>query len=114
MNRALAAISVALFAPIALATEPYEGKWAAEASWCGNTPATTDQVPVTITSAGMSGYETDCRFIGVEQEGNAWIATERCSSEGMTWTERTRMMVSGDRLTLTSEDGIRTTLVRCK
>ncbi|HOV03563.1 MAG TPA: hypothetical protein PLJ34_02095 [Hyphomicrobiales bacterium] len=111
--------SIALFGALvvsgaALAAEPYEGKWAAEAAWCRNTPATTDQVPITVSARGIEGYESSCPFTSVTRKDGNYVAKAKCSGEGETWTETYVMAVEGRTLTLTYEDGSSVKFVKCK
>ena len=114
MRAVVLVIATSLVAGAAFAAEPYEGKWAGEAAWCKNKPSETDQVPLEITKKGIKGYESSCPFISVKKQGTAWVATAKCSGEGETWTETTKMEVDGSRLTLTYDDGTAVELVRCK
>ncbi|MEZ5841497.1 MAG: hypothetical protein R3D02_14070 [Hyphomicrobiales bacterium] len=114
MRSFLILIAATTLATTALAGEPFEGKWAAEAAWCKNKPSMTDQVPIKVSRKGIEGYESSCPFTSVTQKGGSYVARAKCSGEGETWTETYVMKVEGNKLTLTYEDGSATQYVRCK
>ena len=91
------------------------GTWAAEEAWCGNTSATTDQVPIRITAERFEGYENRCDITAIEQTGDSYDASLSCESEGMTSQETVNMRVVEDTLTLTYADrgGEPVAFVRC-
>jgi hypothetical protein len=95
--------------------ETFVGTWAAEASWCENTSATTAQVPIRITAERFEGYENRCDITAIEQTGGSYDASLSCEAEGVTSQETVNMRVAGDRLTLTWADrgGEPVTFVRC-
>ncbi|MFN3816843.1 hypothetical protein [Brevundimonas sp.] len=95
--------------------ETFVGTWAAQAAWCGNTAATTDQVPVRITAERFEGYENRCDITAIQQRGDSYDASLACEAEGMTSREQVNMRVVADRLTLTWADrsGEPVQLVRC-
>ena len=95
--------------------ESFVGTWAAEAAWCDNTSATTDQVPIRITAERFEGYENRCDITAIEQAGDSYDASLACEAEGMTSRERVNLRVVEDRLTLTYADrgGAPVQLVRC-
>ena len=95
--------------------ESFVGTWAANAAWCGNSPATTDQVPIRITAERFEGYENRCDITAIEQRGDSYDASLACEAEGMTSRETVNMRVSADRLTLihADRDGEPVQLVRC-
>ena len=95
--------------------ESFVGTWAAQAAWCDNTSATTDQVPIRITAERFEGYENRCDITAIEQTGDSYDASLACEAEGMTSRETVNMRVVEDRLTLTYADrgGEPVQLVRC-
>lgn len=95
--------------------DSFVGTWAANAEWCGNTSATTDQVPIRITAERFEGYENRCDITAIDQTGDSYDASLRCEAEGMTSQEQVNMRVVGDVLTLTYADrsGEPVTFVRC-
>ena len=110
-SAAVAALALAL---PTLAAEPYEGAWAAKVAWCGHSSSQTDEVPITISSKGLEGYEYGCSFASVNKLGNAWIATMVCGAEGENWVETMRMTVSGNTLTLKADGKRGVKFIRCK
>ncbi len=95
--------------------DSFVGTWAANADWCANTSAMTDQVPIRITTDRFEGYETRCDITAIEQAGDSYDVTLACEAEGMTSRERVNMRVVEDRLTLTWSDrgGEPVQLMRC-
>jgi hypothetical protein len=95
--------------------DSFVGTWAADETWCGNTPATTDQVPIRISALRFEGYENRCDITAIEQRGDSYDAGLTCEAEGMTSREAVNMRVVGDVLTLTwaNRDGEPVRLVRC-
>ena len=95
--------------------DSFVGAWAADAAWCGNTSATTDQVPILITAERFEGYENRCDITAIERTGDSYDASLSCEAEGMTSQETVNMRVVGDTLTLTYADrgGEPVQLVRC-
>lgn len=80
----------------------FVGRWSADVSWC-NAP-TGDGRPIDITPDRFEGYENSCAITAVTQTDVGYEATLRCEGEGMTSTERVRMVVTGQQLTLTYLD----------
>lgn len=80
----------------------FVGRWAADVAWCPNTNGDTQ--PITITPTQFIGYENRCDIADVTQTSGAYQATLRCQSEGTTSTERVRMAVQGQNLSLTYVD----------
>ena len=95
--------------------DSFVGTWAADEAWCGNTSATTDQVPIRITAERFEGYENRCDITAIEQTGDSYDAHLSCEAEGMTSRETVNMRAVGDTLTLTWADrgGEPVRLVRC-
>ena len=93
----------------------FTGRWAADAAWCGNTSATTDQVPIEITTTEFRGYENRCAIGEVTETDAGWEAQLTCESEGTTTNERARFAVAGEAMTVSwlDRDSAPTTLVRC-
>lgn len=96
--------------------DSFVGSWAANADWCANTSATTDQVPIRITAERFEGYENRCDITAIEQSGDSYDAVLSCETEGMTSQERVNMRAVEDHLTLTYADrgGEPVQLVRCE
>lgn len=93
----------------------FTGRWAADAAWCGNTSATTDQVPIEITTTEFRGYENRCAIGEVSETDAGWEAQLACQSEGTTSNERVRFSVAGEAMTVSwlDRDTGPMTLVRC-
>lgn len=102
-------------APAPEITPAFVGAWAANAAWCGNTPATGDSVPIRISETRFEGYENRCDIVQIDGGGTSWNATLSCQAEGQTSMERVRMDVTGDALNLVYLDrgGEGVTLTRC-
>ena len=84
--------------------DSFVGLWAADAAWCANTAATTDRVPIRITTDRFEGYENRCDIVGIRQAGDSYDATLACEAEGVTSREAVNMRVRDDRLALTWTD----------
>lgn len=99
----------------ASANPAFTGLWASQASWCGNTSATTDQVPVRITTTEFRGYENTCQIGQVTESDAGWEAQLQCEAEGQRTNERARFAVSGEAMTISWLDrqSPPTTLTRC-
>lgn len=91
----------------------FVGRWAADVTWC--TAPTGDGRPIEITATRFEGYENSCEIADIEQIANGYEAVLQCQSEGMSSTERVRMVVTGQSMALTYLDGgsNRTTLTKC-
>jgi hypothetical protein len=113
----VAVLGLMLSTVCASAAEPWEGLWAAEASWCRNSPGETDQVPVRYSRTGIEGLESACSLTKVTrlQKVNAWILDQSCSGEGESWSARELVMVTdeGDMVRFT-EEGFAITMKRCR
>lgn len=96
-------------------TPAFVGAWAANAAWCGNTPATGDSVPIRISETRFEGYENRCDIVQIDGGGTSWNATLSCEAEGQTNMERVRMDVTGDAMNLVYVDrgGEGVTFTRC-
>ena len=97
------------------ATPPFAGAWAADSSWCGNTAAGGDAVPIRISPTRFEGYENRCDIVQIDGGGTSWTATLSCEAEGETYAERVRMDVVGDAMNLVYLDrgGQAVALTRC-
>ncbi len=93
----------------------FTGLWASQVSWCDTTSATTDQVPVRITTTEFRGQENVCQIGRISESDAGWEAQLQCQAEGQQRTERARFAVSGEALTISWLDrqSSPTTLVRC-
>lgn len=92
----------------------FTGRWAAQASWCANTSATTDQVAIEITATEFNGYESRCTLAEVTEVGASWEAARRCEAEGERRIDRIRMTVVENTMTLDYLDsGASVSLVKC-
>ncbi len=93
--------------------DSFVGRWAADVSWC--TAPTGDGRPIEITPDRFEGYENSCAITAVAQANAGYDATLRCQGEGVTSTERVRMIVTGSQLALTYLDrgGEPVTLNKC-
>lgn len=80
----------------------FVGRWAADVSWC--TAPTGDGRPIEITPDRFEGYENSCAITALTETDTGYDATLRCEGEGMTSTERVRMVATGNQLTLTYLD----------
>lgn len=92
----------------------FVGRWSSNRDWCARPQA--DQRPIEITTTRFEGYENGCDLLVIDQVEGAYEATRRCTSEGATTTDRVRMAVNGETLTLTYLDqpGVTaTTLLKC-
>jgi len=98
----------------ATAAEPWEGKWAADPSWCGNTSETTDAVPVVYSRRRMEGYENSCRVTDIRRIRSETRLSLACEGEGMSYTDVQWLRVSGNRLRVRDKDGSTVTFFRCK
>lgn len=84
--------------------DSFVGTWAANADWCANTSATTDQVPIRITAERFEGHENRCDITSIQQSAGGYDAVLSCEAEGVTSQERVNMRVRDDHLTLTYSD----------
>lgn len=84
--------------------DSFVGNWAAEAAWCANTSATTDQVPIRISAQRFEGYENRCDITAIQQSGDSYDASLACEAEGMVSREQVNMRVREDRMILTYAD----------
>lgn len=95
--------AAALIPGAALATEPFEGIWAAEPDWCAfaDRIGSHDPAPVRITATEIAGLENTCHITAIEArpDENLWHLTLACEGEGQTYDERTTLML-GDENTL--------------
>lgn len=91
----------------------FVGRWAANVEWCAAPKG--EGRPIEITATRFEGYENSCAIADVEQIANGYEARLQCQSEGTTSTERVRMVVTGQSMTLTYLDrgAPRKTLTNC-
>ena len=91
----------------------FVGRWAANVEWCA--APTGEGRPIEITATRFEGYENSCDIADIEQIANGYEAVLQCQSEGTSSTERVRMVVTGQSMTLTYLDrqDARTTLTKC-
>jgi hypothetical protein len=80
----------------------FVGLWAAKAAWCA-APQGANR-PVDISPTRFEGYENSCAITAVHEDDTGYDATLACQSEGRAATERVRMSVAGQTLTLTYRD----------
>ena len=80
----------------------FVGRWAADVAWCA-APQGANR-PIEITATRFEGYENSCAIASVQQGEAGYDATLACQSEGLTSTERVRMVVAGQTLNLTYLD----------
>lgn len=100
---------------VASGNPAFTGLWASQASWCANTSATTDQVPVRITTTEYRGYENACAIGDIAETDAGWETRLQCEAEGQRSEERARFAVSDETMTISwlDRDTPPTTLVRC-
>ena len=91
----------------------FVGRWAASRSWCANTSG--PEQPIAITTTRFEGYENGCDIAAIDQVQGGYVAQMSCMAEGVVSTERLRLGVGGDTLSLTWVDrkNVRTELTRC-
>lgn len=80
----------------------FVGRWAADVRWCAEPSG--DGRPIEITTTRLLGYENSCDITAITEIDDAYEADLRCEAEGRTTTERVRMAVRGDAMTLTYAD----------
>ena len=114
---AAALIFLAAAAP-AIAAEPYEGRWAEDPAWCGNSRAAgSDRMPMTITRKSVETFASRCVVMSVRRVGALWRLQTNCRDEGHDLTEPPVpntfiLRVDGDQLFLRDDRGIQN-LIRC-
>lgn len=91
----------------------FVGRWAARATWCGNTVGPEQAIEISTTR--FEGYENGCDIARIGEVPGGYIADVACQAEGETTRERLRMSVADQTLTLTWIDrsDVRTELKRC-
>ena len=87
----------------------FVGRWSANRDWCAQPQG--DRPPIEITTTRFEGYENGCDLLVIDQVEGGYEATRRCTAEGTTATDRVRMAVNGETLTLTYLDQTDTTAV---
>ncbi len=80
----------------------FVGIWAADVAWCA-APQGANR-PIEITPTRFEGYENSCAITSVHEGEAGYDATLACQSEGVASTERVRMSVAGQTLSLTYLD----------
>lgn len=95
--------------------DSFVGLWAADAAWCVNVDAPTDQRPIRITTERFEGYENHCDIEALHQAENAYAADLICQAEGQTVRERIRLRALANTLRITwlDRDGAVSDFVRC-
>ncbi|EPC01474.1 hypothetical protein L861_05385 [Litchfieldella anticariensis FP35 = DSM 16096] len=88
------------------------GRWAAEPAWCESDGEGT---PITLSKGRFEGRENVCEMETSPVGESEWTAELQCSGEGMASSERLRMHVEDDAMTLTylDRDGAVVSLTRC-
>lgn len=91
----------------------FVGRWAAQPTWCGNTVGPEQAIEISTTR--FEGYENGCDITEIGEVQGGYIAYVTCQAEGDTNSERLRMSVADQTLTLTWIDrsDVRTELKRC-
>lgn len=91
----------------------FVGRWAADVAWCASPQG--DARPITLTPTRFEGYENSCAITALSQVPSGYEAMLACEAEGEQTTERVRLAVSGDVLTLNYLDRPRegVALTRC-
>jgi len=92
---------------------PFAGIWAPNAKACSPQIKRQGLLPAVINSQGAWAGETTCAFNTTKRVGNTWHFAAVCSDTRTKWKADVRMVVSGNRLTWTSQRGTQT-YVRCQ
>lgn len=89
------------------------GDWAADPTWCAAPQG--ERRPIRITATRFLGYENTCDIADVTEVGVSYEARLACVSEGQSNTERVRMTVKDNTLTLDYLDrgGVPVELTKC-
>ena len=80
----------------------FVGQWAAKVAWC-TAPQGANR-PIDISPTRFEGYENSCAITSVHEDDTGYDATLACQSAGQASTERVRMSVAGQTLSLTYLD----------
>ncbi len=80
----------------------FVGLWAYKAAWCA-APQGANR-PIDISPTRFEGYENSCAITSVHEDDTGYDATLACQSQGRTSSERVRMGVAGQTLSLTYLD----------
>ena len=91
----------------------YVGRWANEASWCRNTPGTTDELPVRFSARGFEGFEIGCRFDRIRGGAGEWDISATCHAEGMIEKRRITLRREGEALVWIERNQETQRMVRC-
>ncbi len=81
-----------------LAAEPFDGRWAADASACTDESALAS--PFTVTSQSLAWPGAACMIGTSYRVRDAWHISARCWGEGMVSTVPIKLQMRGDRLVL--------------
>jgi hypothetical protein len=79
--------------------QTFVGHWSANKAWCANPQG--PERPIEITTTRFEGYENSCGILSISQVADGYEAALACASEGQTSSERIRMAVQGEKMTLT-------------
>ena len=100
---AIVLATVVATGPALAQSQPYEGRWAERAQYCGNRWGPVDnpsQVPIVVGARRLQGALIDCRFNSVRAAGaNRWRVSAVCSGEGERNRETFDLSIANDRLT---------------
>ncbi|MEM7399919.1 MAG: hypothetical protein AAF354_13415 [Pseudomonadota bacterium] len=117
MRIGIAATVLSLTTP-ALASEPWEGIWAAQKDWCqyADEIGSRDPAPLQITSSRLFGLENACDITRVSKidKLQAWIVDMTCTAEGQQYVDRELFSITQDkRLLRYTSDGFAIMMHRC-
>jgi hypothetical protein len=90
----------------------FAGIWAPTPQACSPASNNRQLLPAVISQEGAWAGDVSCRFRRIKQSGNVAVVTSTCSDARQRWTNTVRLVVTGDRLTWSSERGSQT-YVRC-
>lgn len=110
----LAALAALILAGPARADDPaYVGTWASDLAQC-KVGQDRQEAPLVLSKDGYDQHETHCTFKSAEAaEGgeNEWKISADCTVEGSAQPYDFTLIVSGDTLTVTDENGARDLLL---
>jgi len=91
----------------------FVGQWTADVAWCA-APRGASR-PIDITPTRFEGYQNSCAITTIHESDTGYDAALACQSGGRTASERIRMSVSGQTLSLTYLDrgGRNVRLLKC-
>jgi hypothetical protein len=96
MRRLVSAVCTLLAASPAAAAEPFDGRWAADASAC----AGAHSGPLVVTSQSLSWPGAVCVVGSSYRVRDAWHIAARCVGEGMVSNVAIKLTMRGERLVL--------------